>query len=239
MKLEDRIKKAIEILFFRLVGYKKYRSQKAQDKWIIEDVFNHKKGGYFIDLAAANGKYLSNTYLLEILLGWDGICIEPNDRFNKMLKNFRNVNIAKVCIDEKPGEVVFYENNELGGIVADDTDNNPEVRKELKGKSFKTVKAVTLESLLDEYKAPLVIDYLSLDVEGAEERILRNFNFDKYTFLAMTIERPSVELNRILMDNDYCFVRNQNYDTFYVHKSIVNFDSIQKEEFSQVPKKER
>ena len=53
----------------------------------------------------------------------------------------------------------------------------------------------------------------------------------------MTIERPTPELNKILFDNDYIFVKNFKVDSFYVHKSIKNLDTIKKEKFIQLPPK--
>ena len=78
---------------------------------------------------------------------------------------------------------------------------------------------------------------LSLDVEGAETEILRNFNFEKYTFLCLTIERPTPELNSILFNNGYIFVKNFKVDSFYVHKSIKNLNRIKKDKFVQLPPK--
>ncbi len=103
------------------------------------------------------------------------------------------------------------------------------------------IKTKSLETVLDENNAPKIIDYLSLDVEGSETRILSNFNFSKYIFLAMTIERPTPKLNQILFENNYVFVQNSKlmpYDSFYVHRSISSFNSIKKEPFSQVPPKD-
>ena len=57
-----------------------------------------------------------------------------------------------------------------------------------------TLPTKTLEQILDQINAPDVIDYLSIDVEGAEERILGRFPFDRYTFTTITIERPSASL---------------------------------------------
>ena len=39
-------------------------SQLGQDEWILEQTQN-KKGGYFVEIGANDGKYISNTYLLE------------------------------------------------------------------------------------------------------------------------------------------------------------------------------
>ncbi len=44
---------------------KKYYGQKGQDKWVINEVLNEKKNGFFLDLAATNGIELSNTFILE------------------------------------------------------------------------------------------------------------------------------------------------------------------------------
>ena len=39
---------------------------------------------------------------------------------------------------------------------------------------------------------------MSLDVEGAEWHVMNQFNFTKYTFLVMTIERPTSQLHHLL-----------------------------------------
>ena len=38
---------------------------KIKDKWVIEDIFKFKTNGYFVDLAATNGLFENNTYVLE------------------------------------------------------------------------------------------------------------------------------------------------------------------------------
>ncbi len=219
----------------------KFMSQKGQDQWVIEDVFNYERDGFFVDLGAADGKNISNTYLLEKELGWNGICIEANPNMFKNLKMHRNCILVKTCIDQTNHEVDFRVDNKLhGGIVAEDTDNRSSLFKfdrNTKKITLLSFQTKTLEQVLDENNAPSVIDYLSLDVEGAETRIMKNFPFDRYTFLAMTIERPTPELNEIFFRNGYVFVKNSRYDSFYVHQSIKNLESIQKEPFEQVPPK--
>ena len=219
-------------------------SQKGQDLWVIRDVFNYKRNGFFVDLAATDGIDMNNTILLEKELGWSGICIEPNPKYYQELIKNRNCMTLELVIDQdNDTEIMFrHDNNELGGIVSEDTDNSYRIRGgEIDETKLLKLKTKTLESVLDKLKAPKVIDYLSLDVEGAEERVLKNFPFDRYTILALTIERPTPELERNLFDNGYVFAMKSKlspFDSFYIHKSIPNFDNIYKESYSPTPKKD-
>ncbi len=222
----------------------KFISQKGQDRWIIHDVFNYKKNGYFVDLAASSGIHINNTYILESKLQWDGICIEPNPGFFNSLTKNRTCQKINNVVDSKNDTLVDFriDNGVGGGIIADDTDNNYSIRgNQLRSPHAKILKlkTKTLESILTECNAPKIIDYLSFDVEGAETRILRDFPFDKYIFLAATIERPTPELNKLLFGNGYVFVKNAQMDSFYVHETIPNIESIKKQPFVQIPRKNR
>mgnify|MGYP001200650951 FL=1 len=227
-------------IFFLKMGILNFFGSKSQDKWVVEEIFNFKKEGFFLDLAATNGLMENNTYVLENYFGWKGIAIEANDIFFNKLKNNRKCTCLNIAVGEEEKEVQFLETGPTGGIVGEDYDNNFKKRADLLNKlkkKIKTKKTKTLQKILDENNSPAIIDYLSLDIEGAETDVLRNFEFNKYIFLSMTIERPTPELNKILFDNDYIFVKNFKVDSFYVHKSIKNLDTIKKEKFIQLPPK--
>lgn len=221
-----------------------YISQKGQDQWVIEEVFQGKRSGYFVDLAATDGITDNNTYVLEQQYAWRGIAIEPNlDAFEALKRNRQCICDASV-VDGRRGEVRFFANGDLGGIVADDTDNNPAVRGHLLRERQQDIHnriAVTLEDILVKYDAPRVIDFLSLDVEGAEERILRTFPFNDYVFLSMSIERPTAALNQRLFAEGYQFVRKSqvlnNFDSFYVHRTCAHH-GVRSEPFSETPRKD-
>jgi len=214
-------------------------SQKGQDYWVINDIFKGKTGGYFLEMGAADGVYLSNSMVLERDYGWQGLCIEPNPTFFAKLQANRKCICRNLCIDDQRGEVDFVLAAEYGGIVSDDTDNNSQMRAESLQQARDQGQVVTLPTMpladvLREVGAPKVIDYFSLDVEGAEERVLRHFPFDEFTFLTMSIERPTPLLNEILLSKyGYIFVKNVRSDTFYIHKSIENFAQIKRQEFQQ------
>jgi hypothetical protein len=218
-------------------------SQKGQDRWIIEDVFFGKRNGYFLDLAASDGLSINNTILLERAFGWSGIAIEADPTLASQLFANRSCLCVPACIDEVAREVEYLRNGELGGILATDTDNCPRIRSALieeKRAAGEVVnfETATLADVLDAGKAPKLIDYFSFDVEGAETRILRSFPFDRYTFTAMTIERPTPELNELLFRNGYIFVKNVSYDSFYVHNGFCGLNKLHRDPFEQIPPKD-
>lgn len=238
----DKVTLPIKILLFKL-NFKVFFGSKNQDKWVIEEVFKYKKNGYFLDIAATDGIHQNNTFFLEKRLKWNGICIEPNKQFfNKLLKTRTAIKLCEV-IDSEEKKINFFPNGGVGGIIGDEYDNNQQKRSNILNEAIKKnqVEERTTQSLLsilESHNAPKIIDYFSLDVEGAETKILRNFPFDKYIFLSLTIERPTPELNDILFKNDYIFVKNYKVDSFYIHKSLPNKSSLKFEKFSQIePKK--
>jgi len=226
------------IYLYRRFGL--FKGQKGQDVWVVFTALPFKRNGYFLDLAAADGITHNNTYILEKLFGWTGICVEPNPIFFEKLKKTRNCIIDNTVISNKKEKVSFrIDNGQLGGIVAEDTDNSMRIRAEqISNAEIIILDAFTLTELLDRYNAPEVIDYFSLDVEGSEERIIRNFDFKKYQFKCLTIERPTKILNEILFENGYIFVKNNRFDSFYIHESLAVKRSIKCEPFEQVPKKD-
>ena len=60
-----------------------------------------------------------------------------------------------------------------------------------------------MTALFAQTDIPKVIDYLSLDVEGAETMIMSAFPFDSHTIKVMTVERPTPELKRLLQRHGY------------------------------------
>jgi FkbM family methyltransferase len=85
------------------------------------------------------------------------------------------------------------------------------------------VETISLVDLLDKYRAPKIIDYLSIDTEGSEFDILNSFDFGKYRFRIITCEH-NFEPRRVqiaaLLER-YGYVRRHQvlsqYDDWYVN----------------------
>lgn len=70
------------------------------------------------------------------------------------------------------------------------------------------------------------VDYFSFDIEGLELAVLKTFPFHLVTFKVLIIEvyfiteEETQELNTLLLQHDYQFVRQMQIDKIYVHNSV-------------------
>jgi FkbM family methyltransferase len=180
-----------------------YNSQVGQDKWVCT-VLKNKVNGYFIDIGATDGVTLSNTYHLEKVLGWTGICIEPNMSQCEIMKKERECICLNVAISDKNSVVRFktYEGDRFAGHISNEGYE---------------IESLTLEKLLKDFDCPHVIDYISLDVEGIEFEILTKFPFDDYKVSLWTIEHASRwdngakqrKIRGLMLSKGYKFVKDK------------------------------
>ncbi|NBS42100.1 FkbM family methyltransferase, partial [bacterium] len=80
---------------------------------------------------------------------------------------------------------------------------------------------VTLGDILERTHAPAMIDFMSLDIEGAELDALKGFPFDRYQIGAMAIEHNYEEPKRTdiatyLKAHGYRRVHSVKQDDFYL-----------------------
>ena len=191
---------------------------------------------YYVDVAASTPACNSNSWALE-QRGWNGLCIEANPGDASKLRRHRRCHVAEAAIDSEPRNATFLLLGGYGGLLGEEMDNT---HTNLRGKEEETATMITrrLVDVLTEYRAPAIIDYLSLDVEGAESRVLSVDALANFTFLTMTIERPPPELCRRLFDYGYLFVQNVEFDAHFVHSTHPRAAELSHNaSFEQVPAK--
>lgn len=175
-----------------------FHSQAGQDE-VVAALFNisgPQRGHYFVDIAANDAVTLSNTLHLE-RLGWDGLCIEPNPQFWWGLAHRRCAVIGAVVAESDNGRVSFnFLPGGTGGIMRSDvkrTGYQLQVQRAMQHShsghsSTQSRPTVKLERALQHVHAPRVIDYVSIDVEGAEPLLLQAFPFERYAVRLLSIE---------------------------------------------------
>lgn len=203
-----------------------------QDKWVVERL-GRKYRGTFVDIGAHDGLHHSNTALLEKVYGWKGILVEPQPQlYAECLHNRSGKNLFFMkAIGPSKAHAQFYEGGAYGGIRC--LMPNDWIEEHVRRKTpLINVPVVTLEHILDLWTAPPMIDYLSLDVEGAELAILESYFLrePKTHFRVMTIEFrfDGLLLKRMeqLLASDYVLEEVRAYDAFFVHKSVHKYSSL-------------
>jgi len=216
---EDVVGKALKFL-------EKSKSQFFQDLFVLTEL-NFKKNGFFVEFGASNGVDFSNTYLLEKEFKWSGILAEPARVWHRDLSKNRSAKIEFECVWKESGKLLKFNEVKLAALSTISEFNSRDKYSEDRklGKSY-SVKTVSLLELLERHSAPREIDYLSIDTEGSEYEILKDFDFDAYNFSIITCEHNFTS-NReriydLLISKGFArkFKDFSGFDDWYVRKKI-------------------
>jgi len=200
-------------------------SQLGQDLEVLK-VYNNKSNGFFIEVGASDGIELSNTYLLETKYDWKGICCEPiPNKFEKLVINRPKSTCIKEAVYNKSGLTLTFDISEctlLSGISAHIDCHKKRVDS---SKQTINVQTISLLDVLEKANAPSFIEYMSLDTEGSELEILKNFDFKRYTFGLIDVEHNYIEPRRtqikdLLLANGYVYKGPNKFDDMYKHRSL-------------------
>lgn len=207
-----------------LTSLPKTKSQIGQDLFVLSET-NFKKNGFFVEFGAADGFWLSNTYILEKEYMWQGILAEPARVWHSSLEENRICHIEHECVWSETGHQLKFSESDLPEYSTISKFKDFGLLSGLReGRSY-NVKTISLEDMLDKYDAPKFIDYLSMDTEGSELDILKNFNFDKYTFGLITCEHGFSKNRQAIFDllASKGYVRKyesiSKVDDWFIHES--------------------
>jgi FkbM family methyltransferase len=197
-----------------------YASHIGQDRWVHE-VFQTKRDGYFLDFGAFDGTTMSNTIFLERALGWQGICVEPNPTYYPTMCSVRKAICINAALLTRSREIVNIVDahglSSLDYLV--ESDCNAELRKSISARTV-AIDTINPTELLDRFRTPQIIEYMSLDVEGCEFEILSGMDLDKYRILLMTVEHNHIRakqdrIRAYLHERGYGVAQNKNDDFFF------------------------
>jgi FkbM family methyltransferase len=204
-------------------------SQNGQDIQILK-LLNYKRNGYFLDIGCAHFRQISNTFALERSFDWNGLCVDPRKGLQNGFKEKRKCFFKEAAVYSYTGKISFRDIGVLSG-VADETITDECPAQRLSSQKFYEVDCITFEDLFREYNVPPIIDYMSLDVEGAEFLILETFPFSKYTLMTATIEHNShlgprqkekgQKILKLMEDNGFELISNTKQDFIMANKKLV------------------
>jgi FkbM family methyltransferase len=187
-------------------------SQQGEDI-IIQNYFENKFNGFFIDIGAYHPIKYSNTFALY-LKGWKGINIEPNPDNIQLFQNIRRRDInLNIGVSDK-NEILTY--NKFNNAAVN-TFNNEHALTWSKKENFFIEKTMQIEvkplhEIISKYKPKdTLIDLMSIDCEGMDFLVLKSNNWEKYRPKMLLVEFPiydisnyyNDEIHKFLIANDY------------------------------------
>ncbi|MBB2144113.1 FkbM family methyltransferase [Pedobacter sp. LMG 31464] len=222
-------KKLVDHLYYTHEEHKKLafsaRSFSAEGEDImLTRLFPNKISGFFVDIGAHHPSYASNTKLFYNM-GWNGINIEPNPNAKELFdkERPRDINLS-LLISEKNGNVNFHMFNQPSMNTISD-----EVMEEYKKVEWctfletKKIKSMRLGDVLNTYLKPdQEIDFMSIDVEGAEMQVL-NSNDWKFKPKVILLEINDTDIIEVLKTQPYLFLIERDYNFYAKTGNTVFF----------------
>lgn len=175
-----------------------------------------KTGGFFVDIGANDGLYLSNTLWLERQHGWSGLLIEANPGLCKHIDDLkRHAWRLCACLSNKIRRATFVRADGVGGVENNlDSDHVKQFQFHKNFTRKEDVPCFSMEEVLDKLNVHH-IDFYSLDVEGAEMQILESMR-KELSSRKMTVDIWAIEY------------RVWDGKQIVVHKSMENLKALRK-----------
>lgn len=210
-------------------AWQESKSQSFQDEYIIA-LHKRKQFGFYIDLAANDAVGISNTVVLDKKYGWSGLCIEPNPKYWWGLAH-RSCRVVSAVLSDRTNSTIDMQFTGGLGHIINDGKVSQKYQHKKEENSHKPARTDSVDSrptidipAMLEYAGdvPSTIDYMSLDVEGAEDMVIEAFPFATHTIMSMSVERPSKYVQEQLWRNGLrAVIKAGSYgDVLYIHESF-------------------
>jgi FkbM family methyltransferase len=211
---------------------KTFYSQDKQDEILETHIFKGYRCGYFVNIGANDGKTIDNTLYFEETNGWNGINIEPiPETYQKLILNRPHCINLNCAIDTENGEAEFLCNKGYTEMISGLTkyyDYRHDMRRQAENHHYGShtekimIPTRTLESIFDEYKIK-EINFISIDVEGAEFSVIKSINFDKVFVDVIIFENNypdvSIPIIEYLQNKGFLQLNREGMDIIMAHKN--------------------
>ena len=209
-------------LYFKIIWLEKYfthkksYSQSGEDKFIT-NFFKKQKKGIYLDIGAFNPIKYSNTYLLY-KNGWRGINIDLNqtsiDLFNIVRPHDKNICAA---ISNKEENVKVNLENIFSPLNTISSSRSKKLNPESIKKNSFTIRSKKINKLIK-----TKFDFLNIDIEGFDIKVLKSIklNFYKPKLICIEILNSNnlLSLKNYLNKHNYAYVKKMGPSYFFCNK---------------------
>jgi FkbM family methyltransferase len=189
----------------------------------LDRIFAGQPAGFYIDIGAGHPVH-SNVSFLFYLRGWRGITVEPNPWLAQLSEAVRpRDRRIDSLVGAVPGQAIYHLVEGFHGLSTTVEANAQAAQREFQRpvKSF-PVPVTTLRALAREH-APPEIDFLKIDVEGAEQAVLEGNDWARCrpkvivaeAVAPITLEPSWDNWEPILIANGYRFALSDGLNRYY------------------------
>ena len=197
-------------------------SQNLED-YHLSLAFSGQATGTYVDIGAGH-PIADNVSFWFYERGWQGIVVEPQPELAALYERLRPRDVAvRGLVGSAAGEVDFHVIDRLHGLSTTREDVAQNARAF--GVSYQTrrMPVMTLAQLCENHNLGS-IDFLKIDVEGAERDVFLGGDWQRFrpkvivaeAVRPMTSEPSWDEWEPFLLDHGYCFVLFDTLNRFYV-----------------------
>lgn len=200
----------VKIFFPNTYALKSY-SQEGEDL-ILRRHFEDKRKGFYVDVGAHHPFRFSNTYIFY-KKGWCGMNIDAMPGSMEPFNKFRSRDInLEIAVSDKSEELTYYAFEEPA-LNSLSRELSEEIRcKRHKILFTKKIQTETLESILDQHlPKDQQIDFLSIDVEGLDYRVLKSNNWKKYRPEVVLVESLAFSWEQGITDPSVDLLATEGY----------------------------
>jgi len=190
-------------------------SQEGEDM-VLKRIFGSKQDGIYVDVGSHHPTLFSNTNYFH-QNGWTGINIDalPGSKVNFDAKRPNDTNL-ELLVSENEGMTEFYLfDPPLMNTMSKQQAKENEKFDWCKLKETIMVASMPLGLLLDRYLASgTKIDFMTVDVEGAEMTVLRSNNWERYTPDVLLVEIIDINIEGVFKTEVHRFLTERSYQLF-------------------------
>jgi len=173
------------------------RNSEHAEEWLIRDFFRDQRDGFFVDVGSSDYKRFSNTYYLEVSLGWSGLAIDAQEEFAADYKRFRpRTRFFSYFVSDRSDATESLFVPDRNRLVASSSKEFSD-RYDASGKA-REVRTITLNDLLDRERVTR-IDFLTMDIELAEPKALAGLDIARFRPRLVCVEAHP-EIRQQLID---------------------------------------
>ena len=162
----------------------RYKSESGQDRF-VDKHFAFRHGGVYLDIGCNDGISGSNTFFLQQVRGWQGLCVEADPTTFEMITPLSGrgdgVNFA-VSGDKEADSLVFMQQKKEAGSQLNHVAAKGDDAGQSHGFHKVRVPVTTPDLLLRTHYRPFgsTINYVSIDIEGGEMAVLRSWPWKEW-----------------------------------------------------------